>query len=1008
MSFSEEIRATGNFQRQFQKEKRRIQLSEIPKTDIDTLQTHVIDIRSHIHFGHIGQKFVEPYKVPIGPHQYILEPDYKSVRIRTKFPDVHGTGEYASHSHTVDGSFNIYNVLRIYDQAGVSGQKLWYYILAESPDPPNTEHFFDHLWKWGVDIHPIIPSYITFDGVNDEVDLANDTSLWSGTLSKFSVSVWIYPTAVNDGQNREVFDHGSASAQGFECEIDDNNAGEIRFRIKNAAGGDLIALSTALVANRWQHITCVYDNSLGSANIKIYVNKVLGGTTANLTESITQSADMELASPSNDFKGHMRDFRFWKSKALTTTEIGDVFDNSESAPTPDYWLKMEEGSGSTIVDSISGTKSGSLGAIQWGGGILPLGNANSLALNIDDGDGAHFFRADAGLTTNYNFTTTSFSVCFWIMPVQVTGGTSDVVAYRFSTGSNNWFIELDSSSDQKLWARMEIGGTVVSKREYPTPLSPNTWYFVVLTWDSQAQVLSLRVNDGVDGTTGKGSSQANTIDGMFFGGFPNVSTNAVFRGYLTGITYYQHQPSIQFDGTNDFVNCGNHASLWSQGLTKFSFSFWIYPTVAWDGTTRWILNQGGGSVHGKVVYINSTTTGRITFELRRTDTTLAEAQSDSLVANTWNFVTCVYDNSLASANMKIYVNGVQGGTTANLTETINFSGELHLSENSTDFAGFMQGFQWWTTKALNAKEVSDLYNLKYTGPDPNYWLPMLDGDISTNASRTQDIMEPLKNKYASFSGAVWATGKGRILSNPEKTNLYNYNTVTPTQKPLKFGDGQYGLLPASISLDGTNDFVDCGTHTDLWAQALNKFSFSFWIYPTIGWDTFGRELVEKGIGAAHGFQCVLDENTSGWITFEVRNSVGSFFEARFDTLVLNQWQFITCVYDNSLGSANIKIYVNGVLGGTTGTLNEVINQVDNLVLGESDKGIAGQIQDFKWWTNVALSEKQIITLYNGEYEYPEVDYWLPLDEGTGNPKDKKSGIKTATLQNGATWSTNHH
>jgi len=66
-----------------------------------------------------------------------------------------------------------------------------------------------------------------------------------------------------------------------------------------------------------------------------------------------------LAGGGSDFQGNMRDFRWWTTKALTQTEITDVYNNSVNAPLPDYWLKMVEGIGNP-VDRISGTKIGTL------------------------------------------------------------------------------------------------------------------------------------------------------------------------------------------------------------------------------------------------------------------------------------------------------------------------------------------------------------------------------------------------------------------------------------------------------------------------------------------------------------------------------------------------------------------------------------------------------------------------------------------------------------------------
>jgi hypothetical protein len=203
---------------------------------------------------------------------------------------------------------------------------------------------------------------LLFDGVNDNLNCGDQSDLWSQGLDKFSFSFWIYTTTGWDGQTRYAVSHGGSVPHRFLCYIDASTANRINFECRNSASSLFAARSLGFNLSVWNHITCVYDNSLGSANVKIYLNKTVGGTTANLTETLNISTTLYLSSTpslSNGFQGSIKDFRFWKSKALTQTEINDVCDNLDSAPAPDYWLPMREGTG-TPVDSI-GAKTTSFG-----------------------------------------------------------------------------------------------------------------------------------------------------------------------------------------------------------------------------------------------------------------------------------------------------------------------------------------------------------------------------------------------------------------------------------------------------------------------------------------------------------------------------------------------------------------------------------------------------------------------------------------------------------------------
>jgi len=202
---------------------------------------------------------------------------------------------------------------------------------------------------------------IVLDGINQDIDCTNDATLWSQALSKFSFSFWVYPTLMTDGNVRRIVSHGAGVAQGFVCHIHQTVANQIIFEIAPAGGGASQAKANTLTQGEWNHIVCVYDNSLGTQNLKIYRNNVVGATTANLTESPNKSSTLALGVTTSNqtLKGNIKDFRWWTTKALDTTEITNIYNNSPAAPTPDYWQKLEEGTGNP-VDEISGTKVGTL------------------------------------------------------------------------------------------------------------------------------------------------------------------------------------------------------------------------------------------------------------------------------------------------------------------------------------------------------------------------------------------------------------------------------------------------------------------------------------------------------------------------------------------------------------------------------------------------------------------------------------------------------------------------
>jgi hypothetical protein len=445
----------------------------------------------------------------------------------------------------------------------------------------------------------------------------------------------------------------------------------------------------------------------------------------------------------------------------------------------------------------------------------------------------------------------------------------------------------------------------------------------------------------------------------------------------------QNTPVIAFDGINDYVDLTNDATLWSQSLTKFSFSFWIYPTAGWDGNSRRVVNHGGTSANSFRVEMSGSTVGEIRFMLRDAVPTSFQANTDTLVLNQWNFIICVYDNSLVSDNAKIYVNGVLGDSQGDSNAAINGSFVLQLADSVDDFKGKMKGFKFWKNTALSQTDVDNLLDgLDILVPSPDYWLPMHEGTGNPTDKISGSKVGTLTN------GAAWEYTEAKVTF-PDTTIKWAFDPILN-----------------SIVFDGSNDYVDCTNDATLWSQSLTKFSFSFWIFPTLAWDGTGRRILNHGDNLGHGFSCLLSDLTTGRIQFRCKNSVGSNFDAFFDTFTINQLHHIVCVYDSNLVSANVKIYVDGVLGGTTANLTEILNRSSILTLADSTTDFKGNMKDFRWWTNTALTQQNITDLNNGnDSAVPRPDYHLKMDEGTGNPVDFISRTKTATLTNGAAWQT---
>jgi len=342
-------------------------------------------------------------------------------------------------------------------------------------------------------------------------------------------------------------------------------------------------------------------------------------------------------------------------------------------------------------------------------------------------------RAIEGLSTGI-----SFFIRFRTFSLSTENGKSRTLYQKLDNATQDGIcVKIDTSG--KIIVIVRAGSTEYKKETASSTITTNTIYDLVVTYTVSGNVINVylnNVNKTLNANSDTNNFQADTTNFDWYVFQRGKGTDA---GHLYGDFYdfriYREKilsfnsvgNSALFDGNADSINLGNQASLWSQALTKFSFSFWIYPTGLWDATTRFSMAHGSGAQNFQVHH-NASSTGNVTFRIRDSGAANKDASSSAAVANQWNHICCVYDNSLGSANVKVYVNNVVGGTTANLTQSINQSANLVISSTGTDgLVGNMRDFRWWTTKALTTTEIGRVYNNSGLAPTPDYWIQLTEG-----------------------------------------------------------------------------------------------------------------------------------------------------------------------------------------------------------------------------------------------------------------------------------------
>lgn len=194
--------------------------------------------------------------------------------------------------------------------------------------------------------------------------------------------------------------------------------------------------------------------------------------------------------------------------------------------------------------------------------------------------------------------------------------------------------------------------------------------------------------------------------------------------------------SMDCDGIDDYAESADSMSTLGFGSTNtFSVSFWIKCTaapVSFDGflgsTTSINWNDGFGFYHaGNILYffVNHYNSNKASVPFTAATTAL-----------NWNHIVGVYDGTLGSDNIKLYINGVVGtndALTVNLTGTAN---EFEIGRMQGTGTSYMGAARYDETAifntALSASDVTAIYNsgtpASLAAYSPVVWYRCGDGD----------------------------------------------------------------------------------------------------------------------------------------------------------------------------------------------------------------------------------------------------------------------------------------
>ena len=169
------------------------------------------------------------------------------------------------------------------------------------------------------------------------------------------------------------------------------------------------------------------------------------------------------------------------------------------------------------------------------------------------------------------------------------------------------------------------------------------------------------------------------------------------------------------------------------------------------------------------------------------------------------------------------------------------------------------------------------------------------------------------------------------------------------------GVGYSGDNLGSLSFDGVDDFISCGTFFN-----YTNFTICLWVYPGSTQTTYA-DIFDNYHTGSQNFVCQQNVNNVNQYQFACFNPVNASVTSVF-TLSANVWQYLTFTWSNSVAS----VYIDGVFQSSGAPANPINYVTPNLSIARWSIGGRhwnGRISNFIAYNRI-LTAAEIQQNYN--------------------------------------------
>jgi len=449
---------------------------------------------------------------------------------------------------------------------------------------------------------------------------------------------------------------------------------------------------------------------------------------------------------------------------------------------------------------------------------------------------------------------------------------------------------------------------------------------------------------------------------------------------------FNDEYSMSFDGTDDFVDCGN--VLDKNKSTPFSISLWTnIPATTVNNIPISKIEDRGGAIWEVGYKFNFNNQLFFVFNLDSHFSHSMYVRDNNYwgpsqgLTNGWHHIVGTYDGTGSETGMTLYVDGydVSYYRSNNGTPSSDFnnSGSLYIGgmnysgTPASSFGGKVDEaaiFSYELTPAQVLTIYGGIRPSSLGNPVPNWVSYPTWNDGTGKPNNVGNLPIPPIAWYRMGDNGVFKYPQWLLPENSNKDNVSNY----------------------SMSFDGTDDYVNCGNDASL--QMTADVTISAWIKTST--TSTQQQIVTRGLDwVMNGF--ALFVRTNNQVAIMLSNS-GYPYATSSTSVTDGNWHHIVGVRDSSGGAGSLKIYVDGLEDGDEDGGTDAMANGEEVWIGSGTNGgspFEGLINDVSIF-NSALSAGEVTAIWNNGVpsdlsgESHLVGYWrlgdMAYSGGTGD------------------------